>query len=225
MENSLGTGHDGRLPWQHLNEVHLIFPNQDLQSMAYVNREQLQMGGDSVKTHPDFQAPWIQKLLSDPDIRWTKQVPRRDNTTNNMFEKTLAAPDCIKAHLTFTRSSKEPDAIQPYEECFLMSIGDGVDGKTGRAHGGFDGLILDQISGSCAHHARPDPIPPATATMTVDYKLPVNTPCVVLARSWMIEMSGRKLWIRSVMEDSQGRTLAAAKTLFIRARESMDAKL
>ena len=192
--------------------------------MAYVHKAQVKMGGDSVKEHPDFQALWIKKLLSDPDLQWTQQVPRRDNTTNAMFEKTLAAPDCIKAHLSFYRPTKEPESIQPFEECFLMSIGNGIDGKAGRAHGGFDALVLDQISGSCAHHARPDSIPPATATMTTDYKLPVSTPCVVLARSWMVEMQGRKLWIKAVMEDEQGRVLATAKTLFIRAKE-MDAKL
>lgn len=192
---------------------------------AYVNKAQLQMGGNNARDHSDFQAPWTQKLLSNSDIRWTEQVPRRDNITNSMFEKTLAAPDCIKAHLSFNRPTEEKDAIQPHEECFLMSIGNGVDGKAGRAHGGFDGLILDQISGSCAHHARPDVIPPATATMTVDYKLPVNTPCVVLARAWLIETSGRKLWIRAVMEDAEGRILAAAKTLFIRARQAAETKL
>lgn len=183
------------------------------------------MGADSVKSHPDFQAPWIRTLLSEPNLQWTVQVPRRDNITNAMFEKTLAAPECIKAHLSFTRPTREPDAIQPSEECWLMSIGNGVDGKAGRAHGGFDGLVLDQVSGSCAHHARPDAIPPATATITVNYKLPVNTPCVILARSWLIEMSGRKLWIRAVMEDPEGRVLATAKTLFIRAREAVESKL
>lgn len=192
--------------------------------MAYVHKSQVQIGGDSVKDHPDFQAAWIKKLLSDLELRWTAQVPRRENTTNAMFEKILAAPDCIRAHCSFTRPTQEPDSTHPFEQCFLMSIGSGVDGKTGRAHGGFDALVLDQICGSCAHHAQPDLIPPATATMTTDYKLPVSTPCVILARSWMIEMSGRKMWIKAVMEDSEGRVLAAAKTLFIRAKE-VDVKL
>lgn len=176
------------------------------------------MGGDIAKRHPDFQASWIQQLLSDPDLQWTVQVPRRDNTTNAMFEQTLSGPDKIKAHLSFNRPTKEKEATQPFEECFLMSIGAGIDGKAGRAHGGFNALVLDQISGSCAHHAQPDPIPPATATMTTDYKLPVNTPCVVLARSWMVKMEGRKMWINSVLEDSERKVLAKAKTLFIRAR-------
>ena len=192
--------------------------------MAYVDRQQLKMGGDTVKAHPDFQAPWIRQLLSDPHLSWTKQVPRPENTTNAMFEKTLSGPDKIKAHLSFNRPTKEREASRPLEECFLMSIGQGIDGKTGRAHGGFNALILDQISGSCAHHANPDALPPATATMTTDYRLPVSTPCVVLARAWMIHAEGRKMWINSVLEDSEGKVLASAKTLFIRARQE-DAKL
>jgi hypothetical protein len=175
-----------------------------------------------VLAHPDFQLPWIQKLLTNPDNKWRLQVPRQflnDSVTNSLFEKTLRQPDCIRAHITFIRPTTHPTAIRGIEECWLLSIGSGVDGKAGRGHGGFNALVLDQISGSVTHHARPVRTPPATATMTVDYKAPVSTPCVILLRAWIEEVEGRKCWVRGVIEDGEGRALTTSRALFVFARE------
>lgn len=138
--------------------------------------------------------------------------------TNTMFEYTLYSDRGIRAHITFQRPCKEPDSILPMEQCFLISVGDGVDGATGRAHGGFNSLILDHISGHSAHFANPADFSPATATLTTDYKAPISTPCIILARGWIIEVNGRKIWVRSVIEDGDGKVLAAGKALFIAAR-------
>ena len=56
--------------------------------------------------------------------------------------------------------------------------------------------------------------------MTVDYKAPIDTPGVVLCRGWAVEVSGRKVWAKAVIEDGAGKVLAAGKALFISARES-----
>ncbi|KIW06784.1 uncharacterized protein PV09_02468 [Verruconis gallopava] len=174
-----------------------------------------------IASHPDFQTPWCQKILSDPEIQWIKEVPKHyqnKTVTNSMFEYTLYTERGIKAHLSFYRPCKEPDAFLGVENCFLLSIGDGLDGKAGRCHGGFNSLVLDQVCGSCAHHSKPDPLPPATATMTVDFKAPINTPCVILARAWMTEITGRKMWVKGVIEDQNGTICATAKTLFVAAK-------
>jgi acyl-coenzyme A thioesterase PaaI-like protein len=173
-------------------------------------------------SHPDFQAEWCQKIISDPEIKWIAEVPRtyQNNTvSNSMFQHTLYTERGIKAHLSFYRPCKEPDAFLGVENCFLLSLGDGLDGKAGRCHGGFNSLVLDQVTGSCAHHSKPDMIPPATATMTVDFKFPISTPCVVIARAWMIEITGRKMWVKGVIEDKDGNVCATAKSLFVRAKE------
>lgn len=135
-----------------------------------------------------------------------------------MFEYTLYSDRGIRAHLSFRRPCKEPESVDGMEACFLLSIGDGLDGKAGRSHGGFNALILDHISGHVAHYSGPNPNSPATATMTIDYKAPINTPCVILARAWLIELSGRKVWVRAVLEDGDGKVLSTAKSLFISAR-------
>ncbi|KAF2095778.1 hypothetical protein NA57DRAFT_78560 [Rhizodiscina lignyota] len=174
--------------------------------------------------HPDFDTPWCKKLLADPNLKWREQVPDRyhgKTVTNAMFEQTLYTEHGIRAHLAFSRPSEEPDAIEGTEACFLMSIGNGLDGKRGRAHGGFNALVLDQVSGSASHHMKPDPNPPATATITVDFKAPINTPCVIFSRAWVIEIDRRKVWVKAVIEDGEGHVYASAKSLFVAAKPSL----
>ncbi len=73
------------------------------------------------------------------------------------------------------------------------------------------GMTAALVSGSTA---------PATATMTVDYKAPIDTPGVVLCRGWAEEVSGRKIWVKAVVEDGEGRVLVTGKALFIASRDS-----
>lgn len=190
--------------------------------MSIVSKKQKLEGPEAVALHPTFNLPWIKKLLADPRKQWTVQVPRPfqgGTVTNAMFEKTLAIPTGIIEHLSFNRPTQEPDAVQPMEECWLLSMGSDVDGKAGRAHGGFSSLVLDQISGSLAHHHNPYPDPPATATLIVDFKAPVSTPCVVLVRAWIIEMTTRKVWVKAVIQDGNGLVCTASKGLFIVPRQ------
>lgn len=126
--------------------------------MALVSRMQRQFGHYSVAAHPDLEQPWIKEILADPQIEWspnTKNATQPDMVSNTMFEYTLYSDRGIRAHLSFRRPSKEPEAADGQEACFLISIGDGVDGKTGRAHGGFNGILLDHISGHIANNAAP----------------------------------------------------------------------
>ncbi|KAK5165718.1 uncharacterized protein LTR77_008641 [Saxophila tyrrhenica] len=192
--------------------------------MSIISKLQQNLGHSHIAAHPDFTHDWCKQLLANPDIRWNtvtdeKNASKPDKVSNTMFEYTLYSDRGIRSHLSFRRPSKEPEAVDGWEACFLLSIGDGVDGKTGRAHGGFNGVILDHISGHIAHNASPNPISPATATMTIDYKAPVSTPCVVLARAWLIEMSGRKVWVKAILQDGEGKAYATSKCLFILARE------
>ena len=99
----------------------------------------------------------------------------------------------------------------------MLSIGSGIDGKSGRAHGGFNALILDQMTGTVASLVSQS-VAPATATMTVDYKAPIETPGVVLVRGWAVERSGRKTWVKATVEDGQGKVLTSGKALFIDPR-------
>lgn len=179
---------------------------------------------------PDFDLPWCQDLLNSkieileiPYSHATKDAlksgPWPPGVSNSMFVQTLYSPIGIRAHINFKRPTNEPDAIHGHEYCYLLSLGTGLDGKSGRAHGGFNALMVDHMTGSVSARAS-ESIAPATATMTVDYKAPIVTPGVILCRGWAIEKSGRKTWARAVLEDSSGKVLASGKALFIDPKES-----
>lgn len=176
----------------------------------------------AMKIHSDFDIPWCQELLQS-DIS-ALEVPHRDSGTpydpivsNSMFSQTLNTPDAIRAHVNFKRPTAETDAIFSWEQCSLFSIGSALDGKTGRAHGGFNAMILDHTTGAIAAGLAGSG-GTATATITVDYKAPVETPGVILCRAWAVERQGRKIWVMGTIQDGQGKVLATAKALFIETR-------
>lgn len=186
------------------------------------SRQQAQQGHEQLIAHPDFNASWCQTLLSDKTIQWppkTSDDILQASGHNSLFEKTLYHPTGIRAHLAFRRPATEQDSLDTLEDCFLLSLGTDLDGKTGRAHGGLSGVICDHISGHAAVKIDPKGEPPATATMTMDYLRPIETPCVVLARAWICEVSGRKVWVKAVVEDGEGRVLVRSKCLFVLARK------
>lgn len=177
--------------------------------------------------HPDFNVKWVQDILNEPDLHFeTRPAIKYDDPRwegrilNTMFNITLAHEDGIRAGLSFQRPCKEPDTLSKMEDCYLISIGTGLDGRPGRGHGGLTSLLMDQVLGTTAtHYAKsPGDDPPATATMTVDYKAPVDTPGIILIRSWLTEQSGRKVWMKGVIEDGKGRLCASGKALFVHPR-------
>lgn len=145
-----------------------------------------------------------------------KAAGKDDRVSNSMFAKILYSPDCdaILAQVNFRRGSPEPDAVYKEEYCYLMAIGNGIDGMTGRAHGGFNALVLDQLTGTISATTG-GTFAPATARLEMDYSAPIDTPGVVLCRGWVIERSGRKTWVKGTIEDGHGKVFAKGKALFI----------
>ncbi|KAK5094193.1 hypothetical protein LTR70_004235 [Exophiala xenobiotica] len=182
-----------------------------------------------MEVHPDFDILWCKDLLkskievvefreSEDNGGLARTGKLDERVFNSMFAQTLYTPTAIRAQLDFKRPATEPDAITSQEYCYLLSVGTGVDGLKGRAHGGFNALILDQMTGWVASQVS-GTFAPATATMTVDYKAPIDTPGVVLCRGWPVESSGRKTWVKARLEDGTGRVLAQGKALFISPRQ------
>lgn len=181
-----------------------------------------------MEKHQDFNVPWCQKLLNSDisfveiptepsSASYANDLTKDKDVSNSMFKQTLYTPDAIRGQICFKRPTSESESIVPWEYCYILSLGSGIDGKSGRAHGGFNALILDQMTGTVASLVSGS-VAPATATMTVDYKAPIETPGVVLCRGWAVERSGRKTWVKATVEDGQGKLLASAKALFIDPR-------
>jgi hypothetical protein len=95
--------------------------------------------------------PWCQEILRSNSIEIlpdTRRVPDKGSVvSNSMMGQTLFTDQAIRAFVAFKRKTAEGTPPYDYEYCFLLSIGDGCDGMRGRAHGGFNALIIDHITG------------------------------------------------------------------------------
>ncbi|KIW16971.1 hypothetical protein PV08_04162 [Exophiala spinifera] len=174
-----------------------------------------------MKLHPDFNVQWCRSILSSniSNLVNGREVLLDPSSpiSNSIFTQSLYTSSAIRAHLSFQRPTSEPDSIGPLEYCYLLSLGSGVDGKRARAHGGFNSLILNHLAGMTACEVFGS-VTLAAATMKVDYKAPIDTPGVIFARGWAVARDGRKLWVRTDIEDAKGQLLARAKVLFINQR-------
>ena len=177
---------------------------------------------DSQQWSKDLLASDIE-LIESPDRR--PVGPMRKITSNSLVSSSLHTDRTIRAWRYFKRphrrtptESVRPEAQSDYEYCLLLSLGDGLDGMIGRAHGGFNALVIDHITGSCAERAVATEIPPATASLKADYKAPIKTPGLVLARAWLDRVEGRKVWVQARIEDGRGGVFATGEVLYIIAR-------
>src|SRR5258708_5111256 len=105
--------------------------------------------------HPDFDIPWCKALLTNPTttiLDTPTASPKSIDTgiANTMFAQTLYTPHGIRSQVNLKRPATEPDSILDWEFNFLISLGTGLDGKTGRAHGGLNALLVDHITGTMA---------------------------------------------------------------------------
>jgi acyl-coenzyme A thioesterase PaaI-like protein len=156
--------------------------------------------------------PWA-KLFDDPNL---EAFSNRFNESydhpsfDTFMRKTLATKDTIKAWQSFRKLGTEYT-----QNLVVISIGSGVNGHTDTCHGGFLGVILDEVLGNAAECERPRDKATMTAFLKVDYKKPVRTPGKILCRGNVEKKEGRKMWVRGVIEDGQGTVYAIAEGLFL----------
>ena len=92
-------------------------------------------------------------------------------------------------------------------------------------HGGITSVVLDQVMGMGASEAVGYSIPTATKELTVQYKKPVGTPCVLLIRSTVAKLEDNRVWMEGTLEDGKGSVFAVGKGLFVKPREKKDVML
>lgn len=94
--------------------------------------------------------PWCQELLkSDVEIMGRSGRASTDENivSNSMMEQTLMTEQAVRAIIVLKRKTADGAVAYPDEYCMLLSLGNGVDGMRGRAHGGFNALVIDQLTG------------------------------------------------------------------------------
>ncbi|MCJ1450286.1 hypothetical protein MMC28_000616 [Mycoblastus sanguinarius] len=191
----------------------------------------------------DFSSiPWCQDIIKDATFTpITNRIRPADPATNSrsFFERTLWTSDTIRACAVFHKGpirTGEPsipsgpsniDAGAFNFENFdfgetrvLFSLGNGLNGIAGSAHGGLLAFLLDEVMGIPVYMQKPGMF--VTAEMKLSYRRPVPTPGVILSRSWVDRVGeGRKIWVKGTIEDGKGAVLASSDSLFVKLREKM----
>lgn len=175
------------------------------------------------------QFPWTANILSDPALL---PLPLESTsrytygTHHTYFGKTMATNETILAYQPFyhakpvsppntsTRSPIPRDIAGITEITVLLSIGSGLNGHGGIAHGGFISSILDDTMGLIVRN-QPEAMIALTVQLEVRYHAPLMTPAVLCCRSWTRKREGKKMWVESVLEDRNGKKFASGESLFV----------
>jgi len=127
------------------------------------------------------------------------KIPEAIRATN-LTGGTLAGPGKIVVPpLTFIA----PDGSRLVS---LFYLGQNLCGHPGIIHGGLLATLLDEGLARCCFPAMPNGIA-VTATLKVDYKVPVKAGEFYVLRAETTRVEGRKAWVRGWIEKMDGSTM------------------
>lgn len=181
----------------------------------------------SIPHYAYFRAiPWCAPLFSDPllQIRLNDNIKPKPDTEDSFFAETLNTPLTVHATLTFAALPTDPAPMPVRENRTLFALGSGLNGHAHAAHGGLLGCLFDEamsllIRANKDEQPREMPDPSTwTAYMKVDYRKIVQTPQVVMVRSWLRQSVGRKYYIDASLEDEHGTILAQGEALWLASK-------
>ncbi len=86
-------------------------------------------------------------------------------------------------------------------------------GAPGIVHGGAIAAVLDESMGAASFLIKH---PAVTATITVDYRKPLPVEKIVIVRTWIEKVIGKKIFICGKLYDSEKTIYANSKGLFIK---------
>ncbi|KAK4048116.1 Bud site selection protein, Revert to axial protein 1 [Microbotryomycetes sp. JL201] len=158
--------------------------------------------------------PQVNQAGADNDIpKWTESRPYAATPPgpHSLSGYTLRGPGKFAVPpLVFTSRDKR-------KAVFVVHLGSGLCGHEGIVHGGLLGTVLDESLGRTALIALPTNIG-VTATLELSYKKPTFANQFVVIRTELVELKGRKAWVRGHIEDLDGQVLVEAKALFVEPR-------
>lgn len=199
------------------------------------------------KTKDDFlRIPWCAALLNAPGIksfvlpRWDPAVP---DAYDDFFGRTLQSPHGIPIYLGFCPAEPTDGLVA---ECgVLFSLGRGLKGHWGPAHGAIVAGILDQAMGILVgRNVKPEALgvvdngkiaevgspffrtgAVVTGNINLQFKRPVSVPGVVLVRAKIGEIKDRKMVVLAVLRDADGAELASCESTWHAVPMDMQTKL
>lgn len=166
--------------------------------------------------------PWCARLLEDNGSLVVQASPNRNvlpGLENQFVASTINSKGTISDWLLFyKRPVTENSGIETLNA--LIALGHGVTGFPGSLHGGMVSVIFDEVAG--LHIVLNGHVPGAdldkpfrTAYINTSFLKPVPTPAVVLVRSWIARVEGRKHWVQTQIENGSGQALAKAEVLYV----------
>ncbi|KAJ1793782.1 hypothetical protein LPJ59_004680 [Coemansia sp. RSA 2399] len=96
----------------------------------------------------------------------------------------------------------------------LVHLGKSLCGHDGIIHGGVQATLLDEFTARPAFWNLPRNIA-LTANLKINYRRPVVANQVLVFRTRLVEMEGRKAKIAATLEDTSGNVLTDAESLYI----------
>ncbi|OLN97286.1 Acyl-coenzyme A thioesterase THEM4-like protein 1 [Colletotrichum chlorophyti] len=193
--------------------------------------------------------PWCAAHLNEPDtVRETasSRFPKPD-TEDEFFSTTMHTDRTIAAFVTFYKRPPPSSSAQRRDGTTgeggtggrnddgagnlirelkaLLTLRSGVNGYAGVSHGGVVAAVLDEVIGLVFPINRVNNLIPEGAYMTAylhtRYVRPVETPQTLLCVAEVKKVEGRKYWVTGRIEDSGGRVLAEAESLYVKLKEKL----
>ncbi|KAK4055419.1 hypothetical protein OIO90_003257 [Microbotryomycetes sp. JL221] len=142
--------------------------------------------------------------------KWTESRPYAATPAgpHSLSGYTLKGPGKFAvAPLVFSSRDKR-------QAVFVVHVGSGLCGHEGIVHGGLLGTLLDESLGRTALLALPTNIG-VTATLELSYRKPTFANQFIVIKTELVDVKGRKAWVKGHIEDLDGQTLVEAKALFV----------
>lgn len=189
-------------------------------------------------------ACWTRRVMSDADYEIVPFFSRYFNDKsgeNRFFGHTVNTKTAIPRVLSLRRKNlktpgvaynagqtgiqQSPSTENPPGVIALMSLGRDLEAHPFIVHGGFQGVIFDEVMRFLVllHQdkvATPGPRDAHyTANMSISYRAPVVTTSDVLVRCWLKERQGRKWFTEADIVDREGRILTQAQSMWITEKQ------
>ncbi|KAJ2082434.1 hypothetical protein H4R24_001602 [Coemansia sp. RSA 988] len=137
----------------------------------------------------------------------------------NKSRKTAFVPDTV---LGPEKLSVEPVVFMNRDRknfVALVHLGKKLNGHEGIVHGGVQATLFDEITARPAFRNLPRNVG-FTATLKINYRRPVVVDQVLVFRTQLLSLEGRKAQVVAQLEDTQGNILSDAEALYVSPKES-----
>lgn len=140
------------------------------------------------------------------------------------WTKTLRNPDVVHGAIIVVPSDLALEYPRVKSSITLYSFGPGTAGHPGICHGGFVYILFDEATALLVGYLEDTEAQENkayvrkhfyTLKVEVSYRKPVPAPGVVLIRSKIDHIEGRKRSVIATLEDEKGDVLCEAKALFL----------